>query len=573
MKQLFSFLLLLPWCLQGQVQFTKITDVNNPAVSFNTLSGTYKGVSWIDLDHDNFPDLFVCQKKLFRNLGNGNFAQLPDVAGVTLGQDAAGASWGDINNDGHPDCISASVVSGLHYNNGDNTFTLKNTRLSDFVSYRAWDCALVDVDNNGLLDLFFTHAHGFPPGSTSQPCKLYRQTVQDTFTLVTGYEFSSQFKPYTIPTWTDFDLDGDMDLLIGTGPGGTAGPDFCYRNLLKENGVFSFQRLTTFPFNQQQDGQVYNAIDYDNDGDLDICLTNYGGAKTRFYKNNVGVYVETTTPFTVQGPYLANAWGDIDNDGDLDVLISGDGNKNITFYKNNAGVFAAKTNLGAAGASICGIALADYDNDGDLDIYTNGDTTARALFRNETPSMGNHWVQFNLEGQQSNRSAIGALLRVKVTNGNQSFWQIREINAHNSFQGQHDLRQHFGLGAAQNIDSVEVRWPSGLVQRFSNLVGNNFYKIIESQDIQIITSAITASESVKFDIYPNPVHDSFEIRADEKLGFVQLFDSSGRNIPVQFEYLSNRAMVKIASNTAAGVYFLRVNFENGQTSVQQILKI
>jgi hypothetical protein len=565
-------LLLFPWCLRGQLPFTQITDPGNPAVSFTNTQANYKGAVWIDLDHDNFPDLFVSQKFLFRNLGNGNFVQLPDVAGVTLGQQASGSSWGDLDNDGDLDCISASVVSGLHYNNGDNTFTLQNTRLADFASYRAWDCSLADVDNNGLLDLFFAHADNFPPGSVQQPCKLYLQTSKDTFALVPGYEFSAEFKPYTIPIWTDYDLDGDLDLLLGSGPGGTPGLDFCYRNLLKEQNVFSLQRLSNFPFNTLQDGQVYNVIDYDNDGDMDICLTNYAGAKTRFYRNDAGIYVETPTSFSIQGGLLTNAWADIDNDGDQDVLISVDGDPNVYFYQNNTSVFAPGTSLGAAGTGICGIALADYDNDGDIDVYTNGATTARALFRNDAAAT-NHWIQFTLEGQQSNRSAIGTILRVKATINGQSVWQIREISAHNSFQSQHDLRQHFGLGNAATVDSVEVRWPSGLMQKFANLAGNNFFKIMEDQKPEVILVAATAPELSKFDIRPNPVSSAFELIAPQKFTYFQCFDSSGKNIPIMYESTGYKATIHFVGNPPTGQYFLRAWFDNAQSAVKPLMKL
>src|SRR5262249_15618062 len=132
--------------------------------------------------------------------------------------------------------------------------------------------------------------------------------------------------PYTIPTWSDYDLDGDMDLFIGSGPAQVAPlPDFNYKNLLKETGSFSLERLTSFPFKVPQDGQTYNFIDYDNDGDLDICLTNYSQAPSRFYLNSDTGYVSLTTPFTTTIGHLSNCWGDIDNDGFLDVLIATDG--------------------------------------------------------------------------------------------------------------------------------------------------------------------------------------------------------------------------------------------------------
>lgn len=558
--------------LHAQITFTRITDASNPAVTFTGTAAPYKGAVWIDLDHDRWPDLFVSQKFLFHNLGNGNFEQLSDVAGVTLGQGAAGSSWGDLNNDGHPDCISASVVSGLHYNSGDNTFEVRNSKLPEFDSYRAWDCSMADADNNGLLDLFWAHADNFPPGSVQQPCKLYLQVQPDSFVIVKGNEFSELFKPYTIPIWTDIDLDGDMDLLIGTGPGGSPGPDFCYRNMLKETGSFSLVRLTSFPFDQMQDGQVYNAVDFDNDGDMDLCLTNYSGAKTRLYRNDPGGYTEIATPFTVVGPYLTNTWGDFDNDGDLDVLISADGNAHLRLYINNNGAFASVENVAEADAGICGIALADYDNDGDLDAYSNGANGARALFRNDTPH-SNHWVEISLTGVQSNRAAIGALLRVKATINGQAVWQIRELNAHNSFQGQNDLRQHFGLGNAQQIDSVEIRWPSGLVQKFGGLAVNNFYEVKENESIEVLSTGASEPNANRFELSPNPFKDKIRIVSDEVMQGCELFDSTGRIVLIRQDIRDNKAGIQVPSTLPKGNYFMRIHFENGQSAVKTIVKI
>ncbi|MBC7777543.1 MAG: VCBS repeat-containing protein [Phycisphaerae bacterium] len=573
MKRLLPYVLLFPWVLSAQSLFTKISDPANPLVSFTNTAANYKGCVWIDLDHDNWPDAFMSQKFLFRNLRNGNFEQLPDVNGVTLGQAASGSSWGDLDNDGDLDCISASTVSGLHFNLGNNSFELKNALLPEFTDYRAWDCSLVDADNNGRLDLFFTHADGFPSGSVQQPCKFYLQGTDGTFSLVTGYEFASEFRPFTIPVWTDYDLDGDMDLLIGSGPGGTQGPDFCYRNMLKETGSFSLQRLKAPPFNLLEDGQVYNAIDFDNDGDMELCLTNYSGAKTRFYVNNQGTYVATNTPFTTQGQLLTNAWGDLDNDGDLDVLITRDATTDIDFYRNLGISFAQAKIAGQvpANTNACGLALADYDNDGDLDFMVNGATTGRSLFRNDTLAAGRHWAQFSLQGGPSNRSAIGALLRLKATISGQAKWQIREVSAHNSFQSQHDLRQHFGLNDATTIDSLVVRWPSGTVQSFSNLAADLFYRIVEGQPIHPFVGTEQPTQMTDLKIIPNPVNREFSISSAYKIQSVEMFDSTGRIVPLKISPEEKGTQVWLLGNPAAGVYFVRARFEGGKIGMEQVV--
>jgi hypothetical protein len=463
----------------------------------------------------------------------------------------------------------------LHYNLGNDTFELKNELLPLFENYRSWDCAMADADNNGRLDLFFAHAHNFPPGSTPQPCKFYLQQTDGTFIIDTTYEFGVQFKPYTIPIWTDYDLDGDADLFVGSGPGGSPGEDFCYRNLLKETGSFKLERITEAPFNSLQDGQVYNTVDFDNDGDFDICLTNYAGAKTRFYVNTPFGYVETNTPFTLQAGYLANAWGDVDNDGDLDVLITRDGTTTVAMYENQGGVFSPLKKAGEVNANTnaCGLAFADYDNDGDLDFYVNGAASGRALFRNDTLAGVRKWVQISLEGVQSNRSAIGALLRLKANIGGQAVWQIREVLAHNSFQSQHDLRQHFGLNDATVIDSLVVRWPSGLEQTFTQLTPNAFYRLREGENIGLIVSAPEQTRAVALRIQPNPVSREFWIQSEYRIRSVEVFDSTGKALPVKVTLQDRGAQIWLLGQAPAGIYTVRALFENGQAGIGQMMKI
>lgn len=573
---------LLPWALSAQIlHFVKVTDANNPAVTFTNNGTPYKGVSWIDLDHDNLTDLFVSPRYLFRNLGNGNFAQLSNLPYTASAELCASAAWGDFDNDGFPDCILSNTHCSLQHNNGDHTFSDQTSNLPLLMAdYPAWDCVFADADNNGRLDLLFTHAANFHLAGP-YPCKFFLQGTDGVFSILSGFEFTDQLNPYTIGVWSDYDLDGDVDLFIGSGPAGTLGPDFCYQNMLKETGTFYLQRLTAAPFNAWQDGQTYNFPDFDNDGDLDICLTNYGGALCRFWRNNGnGTYTDLSTPFIQQGPHLANCWGDLNNDGYEDVLISKDNATGIDLYKNNGdGTFSAAQVIPVTSGtiSVCGIALADYDNDGDLDIYTNGKTTARNLLRNnDSDLLHRHWAEFTLQGVTSNRSALGAIVQLKasLSSGGSPVWQTRQVSGRNSFQSQNDLRQHFGLRESSTIDSVAVRWPSGLKQVFTNLEANKFYKIVEGQDISIITANKEIVSDVELKVGPNPFNDLIQIEnpgSGLAIKDINLFNQLGEAQTFSVKKGMENWQVKTAQ-LPAGAYVLQVTFNNGSMAIRKVIK-
>lgn len=525
-------IVLLSNCAKAQGGWSKITNTTIPIFSAQ-VSGQYNGAAWVDVNNDGHIDLFASPNKLYKNDGAGNFIVLDSLnflPGTTaFNSIVGGASWADLNNDGFIDCVIAQHPSGVFINAGNNTFSNSGSNYTTLTNYAAWACAIGSLDNDAHLDIVYAHAAGFHAG-TAVPSKLYVNKSNGVPALKTGIALTDSTKPYTVPYWSDFDLDGDLDLFVASGPGGTAGYDYCYKNLKIETGLDSLSRITNLLFTtQKQDGQCYNFIDYDNDGDLDLCLTNYAGAASRLYKNTTGVYAQVTAPWTSAAlPYLANCWGDYDNDGDLDMISTSDTFSARYFRNNGNGTFTLLTNGINTPAGTSGACNGDYDNDGDLDIYLHGRSNAKALFRNDTVAATRKWVNFRLNGTLSNASGIGAIVRIKALINGTPVWQIRELSAQNSFQSQNDLRVHFGIKDALVIDSVQIRWPSGTVQYFSNLSPNLFYFVNETNGLTVNLSQF-AEDLKNVLVSPNPARDEIKIQFNQfSGGTVSIYTLTGQ---------------------------------------------
>lgn len=512
---------------KAQGGFTKVVNAANPLTTF-TSTGIYKGAAWVDLDNDGDVDLFAYPNKLFRNDSNGNFTALPDLPYTPLEQQG-GSSWADLDNDGDMDCIIAEKPSGAFLNNGTGGFTNISAQIPNLNAFPSWGCAIGNWNNDAYLDFIYAHAAGFHSAGPF-PCKLYLSTNNLVTPLnKTGYGITNTNGPYTVPYWSDYDLDGDMDLFVASGPGGSAGFDYCYKNLKKESGLDTLQLMTTELFaTQQQDGQCYNFIDADNDGDLDLCLTNYGGAQTRFYENSNGTYLSHLTPFTTTAQNLSNCWGDYDNDGDLDVVITADALASKLYFNNGSLSFAPAISIGVSSS---GVSNADYDNDGDLDLFFHGQNTGRALFK-YTAASGNNWVNIKCKGLSSNKSAIGTIVKLKATINGIAVWQTREINAQNSFQSQNDLRVHFGLGNAAAIDSIIFNFSSGQTDVVTNVAVNQFYCHDEgSSNLCLLIGMKELSKNQNFSIFPNPAEQFISIQSknpSQAIDSWSISDAAGR---------------------------------------------
>ncbi|MGH7494499.1 MAG: FG-GAP-like repeat-containing protein [bacterium] len=556
------FLALVCWQLTAGFGFTqtfvKITDPANPITAVEPSTNGYVGASWIDYNNDGRLDLFANRLYLYRNDGGGVFSKIVSSLGVNQLQTiGSGNSWADYDNDGDLDCFYSGRTSRLYRNDGDDKFTAINTGdIGDSTAMRGWACAWADYDNDGNVDLVITHPAGFVGQDLpATPNHLLHNDGPPnyTFTRVTGNPIVTGLAPYTVATWSDYDNDGDVDLFIGSGPAGPVlAVDFLYENLFKDTGVALFDRIGTTPIaTDLVDGQVWNWIDYDNDGDLDAYLTNYGGGQSprglpnNLYRNDNGSFVRMSgaqvgSIVTDREMSLANLWGDFDNDGDLDALVTKETGYTTRYYQNDGDGTFTSVNAGTLTSGIgqhSGAAAGDYDNDGDLDLYLTGAGATKALYRNDL-SNGNHWINILCEGKVSNRAGIGAKVRAKATLAGKPFWQLREISSQNSFNGHNMLNAHFGLGDAVVIDSLKLEWPSGMVDVHTNVAADRFLLAVEGEAIRTGVKEqgpAVPSAFVLHQNYPNPFNPATKIRFSlpaAQFVTLKVFDVSGRTVSV-----------------------------------------
>jgi hypothetical protein len=581
-----------------------VQDSTNPIVSA-TAAGAYTGCAWVDVDDDGLQDLFIVRRSvIYHNLGGGLFERQGGATAITAqGGNAVGTTWSDYDNDGDIDCYLSGgpwALGGqgsmLYRNDGGYSFTRIDTGdVGNWLANVGWGSAFGDIDNDGYTDIVVAAANGF--SGVTIPNSLLMNNGDGTFTKDFSSPVTDTLDAYTVATFSDYDMDGDVDLFIGSGEISRLDPDNLYRNLLVENGSWAFEKITTAPIaTDSVQGQVWNWVDYDNDGDLDGFQTNYGAPANNLYRNDSGSYVRMTggdvgTIVTDSNSALANVWGDFDNDGDLDCLVTNDGGATNDYFVNNGdGTFTQDlaSALAADGGPHYGAAIADYDLDGDLDLYVHGNTNTKELFRNDL-SNGNHWVEIKLVGAGapggSNVSALGARVRAKATIGGTPTWQMREVSAQNSFNSMNMLDLHFGLGDAAVIDSLEVTWPAGGVQVFTGVAADRHYRFTEGADPTGAELGAASAAGVRLlPSRPNPFAGATVVafylpRAEDVR--VRVFDLAGREIRTLFEGRAEAGRHALdwdgrdarGSATAAGVYFVKLQGSGGADLSQKVVRL
>jgi len=425
--------------------------------------GDNSGVAWGDYDNDGDLDLYIANEsstnKLFRNDGGGTFV---DVTSSPLGDagDGRGVAWGDYDNDGDLDLYLANENQGnkLFRNDGGGTFVdVTSAPLDDTGNSRgvAWG----DYDNDGDLDLYLANY--------GQANKLFRNDGGGTFVDATSGPLGDAGVSSGV-AWGDYDNDGDLDLYLAN--------NHQANKLLRNDGGGTFVDATSGPLGDTDSGWGVAWGDYDNDGDLDLYLAKTLQANKLFRNDGGGTFADATSgPLGDTGTSFGVAWGDYDNDGDLDLYIVNSGEANKLLSNDGGGTFVDATSSpldNADGGR--SVAWGDYDNDGDLDIYLTNFGQANKLFRNEAAA-GQHWLQVKLRGTTSNRSGIGA--RVKVVTGGVS--RIREISGGSGYLSQDAMVASFGLGTAAEIDLVEVRWPGGNTEQYIDVTVDQKITLVE----------------------------------------------------------------------------------------------
>lgn len=498
------------------------------------------GVAWVDYDGDDLLDAFLVNgstfdadpaeatSKLYRNAGEGKFEDVTAAAGVGRSGWGTGVCAGDFDNDGSTDLYVAYWGANALYRNtskGGFTEIAEAAGVAGRADEWTSGCTFVDIDRDGLLDLLTTQYQRFDPkttpkAGTTSTCQwkgmpvfcgprglpyggvtLYRNTGDGKFEDVSdssGVRDTQGYYAFTAAA-TDFTGDGWPDIYVAC----DSTPNLYFVN--NGDGTFTdFATETGLAFNEhgnEQGGMGLALGDFDSDGLLDIIKTNFAGDYPNVYHNiGEGIYEDLVIRAGLGANPQFVGWGvqlvDLDNDGRQDVFqVNGhvypelDEQTSIqesfrqpgVVYRNLDGMrFEDVTALAGPAVqqqrSSRGAAFGDFDNDGDVDVLVMNMSDQVSLFRNDLTS-SNHWLRVKLRGTESNRDAVGAVVRVSV--GGKT--QARAILSQDSYLSHSDLRAHFGLGAAERADAITVQWPSGKTERFPGAEADQQILLVEGE--------------------------------------------------------------------------------------------
>jgi hypothetical protein len=523
---------------QAGIHFMHTSDPDKKYI-VESMSG---GVILMDYDRDGWPDIYFTDAPtvaeaiagkmrfgaLYHNNHDGTFTDVTAKSGLTSPCFGMGGAVGDYDNDGWPDlyltCLGGNV---LYHNNGDGTFTDVTKKAGVADGRWSTGASFGDYDDDGHVDLMVVNYVDFHlndlPGFGSAPyCKwrgldvqcgpsglrgagdsLFHNNGDGTFTDVSkaaGVSDPSGYYGLGV-VWVDFNNTGRPDIYVAD----DSTPKYLYKN--QGNGTFQdigLESGTAVSEDGSEQASMGIAIgDYLHTGRPSLYVTNFEAENDDLYRNDGDwSFTEVSYPAGVAMPSLPYVkWGtnfvDVDNDGWLDLMTvtghvypqvdtlpTGARYREAKLLEMNQGNGTFCDASGQAGPALMekqasrGLAVGDLFNDGNMDAVVENLDGSPMILRNRGIA-GRHWVSFELAGVKSNRLALNA--RVKIFAGGMT--QTAEIHSGGSYMSQNDLRVHFGLGTAQKIDSVEIHWPSGLVETVKNLAADKFYSVLEGQGV------------------------------------------------------------------------------------------
>ena len=494
------------------------------------------GAAFLDYDGDGHLDIYLVNgstlertghvspldNALYRNTGGGRFADVTATAGANDTSWGMGCVAADYDNDGNADLyITNYGANRLYRNRGDGRF--EDATVSAGVGGDRWStgAAFGDYDLDGDLDLYVANYVDFDPDirredrpfcqwkSVDVFCgprslrgaadRLYRNEGDGRFvdkTADAGVEDRHKYYGFAA-LFSDYDQDGWPDLFVAN----DSTPNLLYHNL--GDGRFEDVALAEgVAYNYAGKGQAGMGAawgDYDGDGFLDLFITHFASDYNTLYRNERGRFFVDVTLKAGLGdkslPYVG--WGtcfiDYDHDRDLDLFVANGhvypqvdrlqlseetyAQPNQLFENRGDGTFGAVEGVKALQERRVsrGACRGDYDNDGDLDLLILNLDDLPTLMRNDSAT--GHWFAVHLVGRRSNRDGIGARIAV-FSEGKK---QVREAVAGSGFLGGHDPRLHFGLAGSSKVDSLEVRWPSGVVDRLYELSADQLVVLVEGK--------------------------------------------------------------------------------------------
>ena len=491
------------------------------------------GAAFFDYDADGDPDLYLVNgaplpgyhtskiptNSLYENNGDGTFTDVTLKANVGDTGYGHGCAVGDYDNNGYLDIYVTNYGKNrLYRNNGDGTFTDVTEKAGVVEPRWSTSCAFADYDRDGNIDLYVVNyleynidenpwcgikekgirAYCEPDNFQAQADTLYRNNGDGTFTDVTKSAgiYNDTGKGLGV-VWGDYNNDGNPDVYVAN----DSTENFFYTNL--GNGKFSevgfMIGVALSEYGEAENGMGTAFGDWDNNGWLDLTVTNYADQTNTFYQNDGDGFFTDATSITktalVTYPYLgwATAFVDFDNDGYGDVFVANGhlqdnlkelglegtyAQRNLLFQNKQNGTFTEESQSLGPGFRFedvsRGATFADYDLDGDIDIFVTNSNTPPRLLRNDGGNM-NNWLQIKMKATRSSSDAVGT--RVKITTGDLS--QIREVQSGDGYLSQRELKLHFGIGKHKKVDKIEVLWVSGSTQIVQQVPANQVLSLQE----------------------------------------------------------------------------------------------